>query len=132
MIHGPDIPGSCAVLFFTASDYFHHETHLQQALLLPWLGLCIASGAVSLLFSSSMLCTYRPGEAFLCHIFLCACVYVISIFLCYSFLPFHSVCGVLQARILKWFAIPFSSGARIIRALHRNLPVWRGCACHSS
>ena len=26
-----------------------------------------------------------------------------------SFLPFHSLHGVLDARILKWFAIPFSS-----------------------
>ena len=26
------------------------------------------------------------------------------------FLPFHTVHGVLKARILKWFAIPFSSG----------------------
>ena len=25
-------------------------------------------------------------------------------------LPFHTVHGVLKARILKWFAIPFSSG----------------------
>ena len=27
-----------------------------------------------------------------------------------SFLPFHTAHGVLKARILKWFAIPFSSG----------------------
>ena len=27
-------------------------------------------------------------------------------------LPFHAVHGVLNARILKWFAIPFSSGPR--------------------
>ena len=26
--------------------------------------------------------------------------------------PFHTVNGVLKARILKWFAIPFSSGRR--------------------
>ena len=30
------------------------------------------------------------------------------IFQCYIFLPFHTVHGVLQARILKWFAISFS------------------------
>ena len=28
---------------------------------------------------------------------------------CLIFLPFHTVHGVLKARILKWFAIPFSS-----------------------
>ena len=30
------------------------------------------------------------------------------------FLPFHTVHGVLKARILKWFAIPFSSGPRFV------------------
>ena len=30
-------------------------------------------------------------------------------FQCPIFLPFHTVHGVLKARILKWFAIPFSS-----------------------
>ena len=45
-------------------------------------------------FSSSMLCTYRPGE---------------FIFQCPIFLPFHTVHGILKARKLKWFAIPISS-----------------------
>ena len=39
--------------------------------------------------------TYRPGE---------------FIFQCPIILPFHTVHGVLKVRILKWFAIPFSSG----------------------
>ena len=30
-------------------------------------------------------------------------------FQCPIFLPFHTVHGVLKARILKWFAIPFSN-----------------------
>ena len=52
-------------------------------------------------FSSSMLCTYRPGEfIFQCHIF------VIS----FRVMPFHTVHGVIKATILKWVAIPFSSG----------------------
>ena len=38
--------------------------------------------------------TYRPGE---------------FLFQCPVFLPFHTVHGVLKARILQWFAIPFSS-----------------------
>ena len=37
------------------------------------------------------------------------------IFQCHIFLPFHTVHGVLKARILKWFAIPFSSGPRFVR-----------------
>ena len=56
---------------------------------LLWLSLFILSGAISLLFCSSILVTYRPGE--------------------YLFLLFHTVHVVLKARILKWFAIPFSS-----------------------
>ena len=32
----------------------------------------------------------------------------------------HTVRGVLEARILKWFAIPFSSGPRFVRTLHHN------------
>ena len=30
-------------------------------------------------------------------------------------MPFHTVLGVLKARILKWFAIPFSSGPHSVR-----------------
>ena len=54
--------------------------------LLRWLSLFIPSRAISLLFSSSILGTYRPGE---------------FIFQCQIFLPFHTVHGVLKARILK-------------------------------
>ena len=51
-----------------------------------------------MLISSSILGTYQPGD---------------FIFKCPNSLPFHSVHGVLKARILKWFAIPFSSGPRL-------------------
>ena len=53
--------------------------------------------------------------------------------------PDHTVCvslyitvdGALKARTLKWFAIPFSSGPRFFRTLHRDLsvlggPIWHG------
>ena len=50
-----------------------------------------------------------------------------------SFLPVHSVHGVLKARIMKWFSIPFSSGPHSVRPLHHarlswvapNLHIWR-------
>ena len=47
------------------------------------------------------------------------------------FLPFHTVHGVLKARILKWFAIPFSSGPRFVRTLYNDptifgAPTWHG------
>ena len=39
-------------------------------------------------------------------------------------LPFHTVHeGVLKARILKWFAIPFYSGPHFVRTLHHD-PSW--------
>ena len=46
-------------------------------------------------------------------------------------LPFHPVHGVLKARILKWFAIPFSSGPCFVRTLHHDpsvLGAWHGMA----
>ena len=42
------------------------------------------------------------------------------------FLPFHTVHGVLKARILKWLAIPFSSGPHSVRPLHHDLLIL-GC-----
>ena len=36
---------------------------------------------------------------------------------------FHTVNGVLKARILKWLAIPFSSGPHFVRPLHHDAPV---------
>ena len=62
----------------------------------------ILSGVISPLISSSILGTYQPGE---------------FLFLCPIFLPFHTVHGVLKARILKWFAIPFPSGPHSVRPL---------------
>ena len=55
------------------------------------------------LFSSSILGICRPEE---------------FIFQCHIFLPFHTVHGVLKATILKWLAIPFSSGPCFVRTLH--------------
>ena len=64
---------------------------------------------ISLLLSSSILGTYWPGE---------------FIFQCPIFLSFHIVHRVLKARMLKWFAIPFSSGPRFIRILYLTCPSW--------
>ena len=56
------------------------------------------------LLQVAILDTYQPGE---------------FILQCPIFLPFHTVCGVLKARILKWFAIPFSNGPCFVRPLHK-------------
>ena len=94
LIHGPNIPGSYVMFFFIALDLASITSHTHNwVLFLLWLHLFILSGAISPLISSSILDIYQPGE---------------FIFHCPIFLPFHTVHGVLKARILKRFAIPFS------------------------
>ena len=92
LIHGPNIPGSYAILFFTVLNFISITSHIHNwVLFLLWLCLFILPGVVSPLFSSSILGTYWPGEL---------------IFQCHIFLPFHTVHGVLKARILKGFPFP--------------------------
>ena len=113
-----NIPGSYATLLFTASDLASITSHIHSwVLFLLWLHPFILSGVISPLISSSILGTYRPGE---------------FLFQCPIFLPFHTVHGLLKARILKWIAMPFSSGAHFIITLHHDLsvlgaPTWQGC-----
>ena len=80
------------------------------------LSLFILSGVISPLFSSSILGIYQPGK---------------FIFQGPIFLPFHTVLGVLKAGILKWFAVPFSSGPHSVRRLHHDPPVLGGATRHS-
>ena len=90
LIHGPKIPGSCAILFFIASDFTSITNHIRNwALFLLSLHIPILSRVVSALFTSSISDTYWPGE---------------FIFQWPIFLPFHTVHDLLKARILKWFA----------------------------
>ena len=79
-----------------------------------WFSLFIPSGAISLFFSSSILDTYQPGG---------------FIFQCPNSLPFHTVHGVLKARMLKWFVNSFSSGLCFVRTLHHNLSDLGGRPC---
>ena len=104
--------------YFTALDFTSITSHIHScALFLLWLSLFILSGAVSPLFSSSILGTYWPGE---------------FIFQYPIFLPFHTFHGVLKVRILKWFAIPFSSGPGFVRTLHRDPSILGGPTRHGS
>ena len=77
-------------------------------LFLLWLCLFILYGVISPLTSSHISGTYWPGE---------------FISQCPILLPFPTVHGILQARIPKWFAIPFSSGTRFCQ----NSPQWLVC-----
>ena len=70
-----------------------------------------------LLFPRSTLDTFWPGEL---------------IFQCQIFLPFHTVYGILEARILELLAIPFSIGPHFVWTLHYGLPILGGPAWHGS
>ena len=108
----------CYIVLYSIGLYFHHHTHPQldiiSTLAQPLLKLFLPS-----LFLSSILNTYWPrGLIFQCHFF---------------FLPFHCFHGVLEARILKWFAIAFSSRHYFVRTvLHDPLVLgghtWHGMA----
>ena len=112
LIHGPNIPGSYAVLLFIASDLASVTSPIHNwVLFLLWLHPFVLSGVLSPLISSSILGTYRPGE---------------FLFQCPIILPSHTVHGVLKARILKWFAIPFSSGPQSVRPPHHDPTVLGG------
>ena len=45
---------------------------------------------------------------------------------------FHTVHGILMARIAEWIAISFSSGPCFVRTLHHDPPILGGTAEHSS
>ena len=56
----------------------------------------------------------------------------------FNFLPMNEmidfliVYGILKARILKWFAIPFSSGPHFVRTLHYDPSILGGSTWHGS
>ena len=56
LIHGPNIPGSYAILFFIALDFTSITSHIHNWVLFSlWLCLLILSGVISPLFSSSII-----------------------------------------------------------------------------
>ena len=63
----------------------------------------------SLLFYSSMLSTYQPGEL---------------IFQCHISLSFHTVHGVFKVRMLKLFVIPFSVDYILSELSTMTCPSW--------
>ena len=102
----------CNIALYSIILYFHQQSHPQLGML--WLHPFILSGVISLVISSSILGTYQPGE---------------FIFQCPIFLPFYAVHGVLKARILKWFAIPFSS---FVITLYHDPSILEGPTWHGS
>ena len=76
LIHGPNIPGSYAILFFTALDFtFITRLQPQQSITLLHPSHFIVSRAISncpLLFPSSILEPFRPAVAHLLMLYLFA------------------------------------------------------------
>ena len=62
LTHGPNIPGSYAILFFTALVFTSMTSHIHNwALFSLWLHLFILSGIISPLISSGIFGTYQAG-----------------------------------------------------------------------
>ena len=101
LIYEPNIPGSYAVLLFTASDFTSNTSPIHiWVLFLLWLRLFILSGVISPLISSSILGTYQRGEfIFQCPIYLFAFSYCSwgsqgknTEVVCYTLLQWTSFC----------------------------------------
>ena len=85
---GPNIPDSYTKLFFIGSEFTSITSHINNWVFFRlWLHLFILSRSIFPLISSSILGTYRPGK---------------FIFQCPIFLHFHTVHGLLKARIMKY------------------------------
>ena len=97
--------------------FFYLKSHPQLGIVFTLAPSLHFFWSYFLLISSSILSTYWPGE---------------FIFQCPIFLLFHTVHGVLKARILKWFAISFSSGPHFVRTLHHDPSVLGGPTWHGS
>ena len=55
---------------------------------------------------------------------------IFFLLLFFFFLPFHTLYGVLEAKILQWIAIPSSCGPCFAITLHRDLPILHGPVWH--
>ena len=97
---------------------------LQHQTLLPYpvkstIGCCFSFGSVSsfflkLFFHSSSVAYWAPTNL------------GSSSFNFLTFLPIHTLHGILKARILNWFAIPFFSGPYFVRTLHHDSSILSG------
>ena len=111
LIHGPNIPGFYAIfslwcwILLSPPDTSTAEHHFHFILFTSF----FVELLVITLYPSPVAFGHRPtwGLVFWCHIFL----------------PFRIVHGVLQARILEWVTIFFSSGPSFVRTLNYNLSV---------
>ena len=118
MIRGPDIPGSYAILLFTASNLASIISPIHNWVFLLWLHPFTLSGVISPLISSSLLGAYRPEE---------------FLFQYPIFLPFHTVHGVLRASLVAQRLKHLTPVQETqVRSLGREDPLEKEMATHSS
>ena len=109
LIQGPNIPGSYTILLLTALDFTSITSHIHN-----W--HCFHCGfhssfLLELFFHSSPVAYGAPID-WRVHL---------SVSFFFFFFTF-SYCSLgFKARILKWFAIPFSSGPHFVKSLHHDL-----------
>ena len=101
----------CNITLYSIGPCLYHQSHPQLGVVFALTPSLHSFWVISPLFSSSILETYWSGE---------------FLFQYPIILPFHTVHGVLKARILKWFAIPFSSGTHFVRTFHHDPSVLGG------
>ena len=103
------------IALYSIGPCFFHQSHPQLDIVFALAPSRHLSGVISPLISSSILGTYQPGE---------------FLFQYSIILPSHTVHGVLKARIVKWLAIPSSSGPHSVRPLHHDPTVLGGPTRH--
>ena len=123
LIHGPNVPGSYAIFPLTALDLVSIISHIHNPVT-STTGYCFCFGSVSSFFLELSL--HWSPVAYWAPTTLGPLSFSVH------FLPFPTVHGVPKARILKWFAIPFSRGPRFLRPLHHDPAVLGGPTEHDS
>ena len=118
LIHEPKIPGSCAILFFTASDFTSITSHIHNWVLFSlWLHVFILSGVISPPFFSSILGTYQPGG---------------SSFSVLSFCLFILFMGFSRQESWSGMPILFFNGPCFVRTLYYVPSILGGLTGHVS
>ena len=109
LIHRPNIP--CSYALYSIRPCFHHQSH-------PQLGVVFVLAPSLLSFWSQFSTDLQQHIGYLP-------TWGVHLSVSYILL-FHAVPGVLKAKILKLFAIPFSSGPHFVRTLHHDLSIFGG------
>ena len=115
LIHGPNIPGSYGILFFTVSDFTFTTRHIHNwALFSLRLSLFIPSGAISPLFSVAYWASTDLGSPSFSVISFCLFILFMGFSSqeCWSGLPFPSPVDNPYGRKQRRIQEPLDEGER--------------------